>query len=1016
VIRAKQQKVQFWDKLLTNAARDSISSLEDELRFTRENLQATIQELESSNEELQATNEETVASNEELQSTNEELQSVNEELHTVNAEYHRKIGQLRDLNDDMDNLLRSSDVAVLFLDENLNIRRFTPKLGELFHLRAQDIGRPMRDFRSGLVPDTLIHTLREVMHSRQAALEELETADGSVYLIRVTPFDSASLSDGVVVNYTDTTLVREREDTAKRWASIVESTADCIVAIDLSREITQWNTAAAETYGFTSEEAVGQNFFDLVVPTESRDENAVKIEQVRSEETATEFQTKRTKKNGNTVDVSVRLSPVVGTAGIVGISSIERDITQQLRISRLRQFEDAVQTGRFSNEPVPTCWQDLDRLSQDIGVQCVWIWQVDPLSNKLKETYTGFGKYEDEWLGENDLDFSKLIETALSSGGTIRRKVTKSAAWKELEAAESRGKKNVNQQLKPDKEMWQLVLLPLRGHGSAIGVAGFLIDAQDADELKEIDRSLNSIADSLGARIGEQSRYDSLVRISEIVENASDFIATADASGNLVSLNRAARLLTGIGLEEDPRGQRLTRFFAANSVKKIVSEGIPEATRTGTWTGETEIVDRNSNAIPVSQLITAHRDGQGELQYISTICRIIAEQKNVQQRLSELIHETATANEAKTTFLANISHDVRTPMTTVIGMADLLLDQNLNNEQTSMLETIRSSGRHVTALLNDLLDLSKVESGQLAIKPAPASLKDIVDDVLGAYRPIFNVQGLRLTDDVSGLPEQTFMFDSVRLRQIADNLLSNALKFTTDGHVALTAKVTDGEFILEVADTGCGIEQSLLPSVFDPYTQSSPTSSRRVRGAGLGLAISRKLALMMGGALDVESVAGEGSCFTLCIPVELSSDDTNTQSADPLFPSSDRPLEGKRILVAEDTVGIQFLVRRILEREGMQVTVVGDGKAAVDSATGDAKRSEFDAILLDMQMPIMDGYQAAKRFRKSGLAIPIIAFTASTMPDEQVASLDAGCDAFIPKPIDRERLLMTLFEQIKQND
>jgi CheY-like chemotaxis protein len=127
-------------------------------------------------------------------------------------------------------------------------------------------------------------------------------------------------------------------------------------------------------------------------------------------------------------------------------------------------------------------------------------------------------------------------------------------------------------------------------------------------------------------------------------------------------------------------------------------------------------------------------------------------------------------------------------------------------------------------------------------------------------------------------------------------------------------------------------------------------------------------------------------------------------------------LEGKRILVAEDTVGIQFLVRRILEREGMQVTVVGDGKAAVDSATGDAKRSEFDAILLDMQMPIMDGYQAAKRFRKSGLAIPIIAFTASTMPDEQVASLDAGCDAFIPKPIDRERLLMTLFEQIKQND
>jgi len=993
-------------------ANDVITALEDELRFNRENLQATIQELESSNEELQATNEEMVASNEELQSTNEELQSVNEELHTVNAEFHRKIGQLRDLNDDMDNLLGSSHVAVLFLDKELSIRRFTPRLGELFALRSQDIGRPIDNFRSGFVPESLLQTIRDVMRTRVPSNEELELPDGRNYLIRVTPFDSASTSDGVVINYTDTTLIREREDSAKRWASIVESTADSIVAFDLSRSITQWNKSATETYGFTAEDAVGANFFDLVIPSESRDENAVKIEQVRSEKIATEFQSKRKTKSGKIVDVSVRLSPVIGNSGIAGISSIERDISHKLRVSKLRSFETAVQSGSFSSEPMPGCWKDLQELAKDqIGVRCFWLWQNHQITNALQATYSGFGPYEDEWMSENDLNVMRLVQKTIRSGKPETIEMTQASGWRKLDASET-----VGDCMLSDAELgkpWRLMLFPLEARGQSVGVAGFLVDSSFEEWLEETEAVLQSVSDSLSTKIREQLRYEQLVRISGIVENANDFIATADDEGNLVSLNRAARLITGVGLEEDPRGRALTDYFAPDSVKIIVSEGVPGATRMGTWTGETEILDANGNHIPVSQLITAHRDSQGKLEYISTICRIISEQKNVQHRLGRLIHDTASANEAKTTFLANISHDVRTPMTTVIGMADLLLDQPLKPQHKEMLETIRSSGKHVTELLNDLLDLSKVESGRLTIKKTPVSIKKIVEDTLNSYRPIVATHKLQLKEDATQLPDRLFMADGVRTRQVLDNLISNALKFTTEGFVGVKAEMEGDNFLIEVSDTGCGIEQSLLSVVFDPYTQSSPTSSRRVRGAGLGLAISRKLALAMDGSLEVESVAGEGSCFTLRIPaIEFVEGESDGEVAEPRYPASDRPLEGKRVLVAEDTKGIQFLVKRILEREGVEVTVVGDGKSAVDAIRTNTNGRSFDAVLLDMQMPVMDGYQAAREFRSRGITVPIVAFTASTMPEEQAASHEAGCNAFVPKPIDRERLLKTLHQEI----
>ena len=395
----------------------------------------------------------------------------------------------------------------------------------------------------------------------------------------------------------------------------------------------------------------------------------------------------------------------------------------------------------------------------------------------------------------------------------------------------------------------------------------------------------------------------------------------------------------------------------------------------------------------------------------SIIGHVLSDEKGVQRRLEELIRETRQASDMKTTFLANVSHDVRTPMTSVIGMAELLLDQELEPDQHSMVKSIRESGVFVTTLLNDLMDLSKVESGKLTISPKPTDFPSLLQEIERAFAPVAKAANLQLSVDGSGLPKSLVALDPTRVRQIIENVISNAIKFTDEGGVRIETQTSDGFTSVRVVDSGVGIKNSMIASVFDPYIQSSPTSTRRVRGAGLGLAISRRLAERMGGDLLVESEKGSGSQFTLRLPVEtVTADEVDTIANSFDYPVGEKPLAGKRVLLAEDTRGIQFLVEKILSREDIQVDIVDNGRLAVDRIR--ELKASYDALILDMQMPVMDGYEAARELRELGLKLPIVAMTASTMQEEQAASLDAGCDRFVPKPIDQSELLTVLWQLI----
>jgi two-component system, chemotaxis family, CheB/CheR fusion protein len=312
-------------------SRDYVAALESELRFTKESLQATIEELETANEELQATNEELVASNEELQSTNEELHSVNEELYTVNVEHQRKITQLGEMTDDLDNLLHSIDVGVLFLDDKLCIRKYTSQVANVFRLLPQDVGRRFDAFAPTIQHPELEADVFSVSKSGQPIVREVTSREGIIYLLHILPYRSASAKSGVVLTLIDISALKRSEAHVRRLSSIVESSSDAITSEDLDGKVTSWNHGAEQMYGFATDEVRGRDL-SFLMPAEQRPGWSELMRRVQRGDSGEPHETVRVRKDGSHVDVQIAVSPLFDEHNrISGVSSIARDITQRKR-------------------------------------------------------------------------------------------------------------------------------------------------------------------------------------------------------------------------------------------------------------------------------------------------------------------------------------------------------------------------------------------------------------------------------------------------------------------------------------------------------------------------------------------------------------------------------------------------------------------------------------------------------------------------------------------------------------
>ena len=365
------------------------------------------------------------------------------------------------------------------------------------------------------------------------------------------------------------------------------------------------------------------------------------------------------------------------------------------------------------------------------------------------------------------------------------------------------------------------------------------------------------------------------------------------------------------------------------------------------------------------------------------------------------------ASRVKSEFLATMSHEIRTPMNGITGMASLLLDAGLTDEQAEYAGAIRDSAHVLVSLINDVLDVARIESGRMTVERSPFELGRVAQDVIDLLGTLANEKGLTLVLSMDGSMPAYFAGDAGRVRQVLMNLVGNAIKFTSQGRVAVRARGDGGAggrwlVTLEVEDSGIGIAPGKLDAVFDQFVQADASTTRIYGGTGLGLAISRSLTRLMGGDLTVESQLGLGSVFRFQLPLDaLAAPLTPPPAAKPQ-PTPAR-YEGRRILLAEDNPVNQRVASRLLEKLGAAVDIAGNGRQALDMALA----TDYDLVLMDCQMPEMDGFEATRRLRASSgprAQVPIAAVTANAMTGDREKCLEAGMDDFLAKPIDRGKL------------
>ncbi|MES2963984.1 MAG: ATP-binding protein, partial [Bdellovibrionota bacterium] len=389
----------------------------------------------------------------------------------------------------------------------------------------------------------------------------------------------------------------------------------------------------------------------------------------------------------------------------------------------------------------------------------------------------------------------------------------------------------------------------------------------------------------------------------------------------------------------------------------------------------------------------------------------------------------------KSEFLANMSHELRTPLNSLLILSKTLADnkdENLTGEQVKFATTVHSAGQDLLALINEILDLSKVEAGKMPVNPKEVPTKEIQDYLEQTFRPVAEHKGLQFEIAASSaLPKRLFT-DENRLQQILKNLLSNAFKFTEKGSVKFSLGIADKNrrfaldtlnksknvIIFKVSDTGIGIPRDKQNMIFEAFQQADGTTSRRYGGTGLGLTISREIARLLGGVIEVESEVGEGSEFTLYLPQKYTGADAMMSGAVPETPMDvpllphDADFSGKKILVVDDDMRNIFALTSVMKQRGMSVVYAENGK---DGLAVLKANPDVNLVLMDTMMPEMDGLEATREIRKMPefLNLPIVSLTAKAMKGDREKCLEAGASDYVTKPVDEEVLLAVMYSWLK---
>jgi PAS domain S-box-containing protein len=985
-------------------AAEEIARLRQELADTREHLQAVIEELEMSNEELQSLNEEIQASSEELQASNEELQASNEELTTLNEALRLKSLEYVQLNTTLANIQDSIRSSLVVVDRDGRVTRFNALAGRIFGLLPGDIGQFLYGVPCHLDLPLLRQWVSGVVAGQGSRVEHVQQRDLH-YLVQVDPYlDEAGGNAGAVLTFTDISDLRRAEDaqahSEARFRQVWDSSVEGLLVVKPDGEMVLVNPALAQMFGYAEDELVGQPV-DILVPEDQRASHGLQRERYHhSPAQAQALMSRRSlrgcRKDGS--EFAIELS--LGSLNIDGVDHV------------LATVSDV--TERSLAEALLKASERRLRLALDAAGAGFWEVFIESENRYWSDELWGLYGLEPDSVTPS---YAAWLDTVHPADRAQADAVIVEASARE-ERFEVEWRVNLPEGQPP---RWLLsIAQPVR------------------DDEGRVRSYIGIVIDVSARRRAEEGRRQSEAMLATILDNVGAYIYIKDPEYRYTYANGAVCRLFGVEREQIV-GRTDDVFFDAATSRNLrdndrrVIEGGEriqlEENNVDVRTGETHSY--------ISIKLPLRRD-DGSIYALCGISTDITERKRAEQELQrhrqnleslvdartrELLQakEAAeSANRAKSAFLANMSHEIRTPLNAVLGMARIMQRDGVSPTQAEQLGKIDGAAQHLLGVINDILDLSKIEAEKFILEEGEFALDGVAANVASMIHDRSTAKGLCLVVDAESVP-CLVRGDSTRFTQALLNLASNAVKFTESGAITLSLRIDErqGDALrvrAEVSDTGIGIPREVLPKLFRPFEQGDASTTRKYGGTGLGLAITRRLAELMGGEAGVTSDVGKGSTFwfTAWLGVGRSIQQAPPDQDDGGCAESvlQKEYGGAQILLVEDEPVNQEVAKLFLFDAGLDVAVAGNGAVAVDMAAG----SPFDLILMDMQMPEMDGLEATRRIRAlpAYSQVPIIAMTANAFAEDRAQCMAAGMDDFLSKPVDPDRLFSTILRWLRR--
>ena len=774
---------------------------------------------------------------------------------------------------------------------------------------------------------------------------------------------------------------------------VIASVPSAIAVVDEQQRVTHVNPAFTSLFGFTQDEIFGKRLDDFIVPVGDKTETLGLRQQVFERGTLVVEGT-RIRKDGREIVVSICANRVDTEAEgtiLVAYEDITERRDRERRSATVTEVGTALNTSKSESELVP-------KVLRSIGMHLRWeiaaLWRLDREHNSAR--------CDDVWVAEHSAraELADFIRGSRRS----RRDGLIGRAWTERKAVWLNGLAEAFDIQPEDAEdpIWKgtAAAIPIEMGGEVVAV----VSVYSGDERVRDESSLETMT-AMTTQLGntlQRMRVEAALRETEaqyrqLVESSTDLAWRIDTSGRITFMNNASERVLG-WTPEQLRGRLFTTISDPTSVDRDRTALAHLLSGDELWGYET--VARNATGGKVHLKLSARpqRDEAGRITGAQGILHDISLEVSTRDALRVARETAEQADAAKSAFLANMSHEIRTPMTGILGTADLILDSELTPEQRRSVELIVASGETLLTIINDILDLSKIEAGQLELEDIPVDLHAILRDTVSLMNTAASNKGVALSLELSGDLPRSVRGDPTRLKQVLNNLVSNAIKFTTQGGVIVSAavlardrQVTTVRFA--VRDSGIGIAPDAVARIFEPFRQADTSTTRNYGGTGLGLSISRRLVEMMGGTLEVDSIPGVGSEFHFTIGFSIAPSTGEFVAVKPPQAARQKAL---RVLIAEDNPVNQEVAGTMLRRRGHQVDVVNNGREAVEAVA----KERYDVILMDLQMPILDGLGATAEIRaaETGARVPIIALTANAAGGEREKVIAAGMDDYVAKP------------------